>query len=240
MLEPKVMVVTTTSHGQDRTEDGRAHRDGVPAHPRLEREADPRDGGRRQACCRGRPGDARATLSLQSGRHAVGCGPVGHDHRQRAQADQQQGDPEADHRPVDAQRRRGATAESGPRGAKGERPTATKPASSEPTSTTPNVPMSPSLDGHRRIGAESAQDVEVVRAEPDPPPDHLAGDEERGQAGDPAEDAQGDRLRPESALGPRHDIGRLDVGERQTLGQHAARISDSTWREVAARTRRRG
>ena len=56
------------------------------------------------------------------------------------------------------------------------------------------------------------------------PPDHLAGNEERGQAGDPTEDAEGDRLRLERPLRPRQDVGRLDVGEGHSLGQHSAEV----------------
>ena len=75
--------------------------------------------------------------------------------------------------------------------------------------------------------ARSTSSSSAVEA--DPPPDHLAGDEERGQAGDPAEDAQGDRLRPERALRPRLDVGGLDVGEGHTLGEHAGGARTSTW-----------
>ena len=52
---------------------------------------------------------------------------------------------------------------------------------------------------------------------PDPATDHLAHDEQGGYPGDAAEDTDRDRLRAQSGIGGRDDVGGLDVDERAAL-----------------------
>ena len=136
----------------------------------------------------------------------MGCRPDRHHHRERPEADRQDGHPEADDGPVDPERQRdkGPDRAEGAEGRESHGDQAGQQRAQEDGAQGADEAVA---DGHPRVGAQGAQHVELVGVEPDPPPDHLTGNEERGQAGDATEDAQGDGLGLERPLGPRQDVG---------------------------------
>ena len=116
----------------------------------------------------------------------------------------------------------GSTWRTGPIGAKGEIATATPTAASDPRTTLPSTGSSPSaavIDGGapRARSTSRSPPLERQRAA-----DGLAGDEERSQAGDGAEDPEGDRLGFDGPL----DLALGHRGEVEGVGRAPGNDAD--------------
>ena len=103
--------------------------------------------------------------------------------------------------------RSGYTGRTGPIGARGDSKTATATASSDPVTTAPTTPMSPSqmvIAGPAPSARKIAPSVSVAAHQA---ADHLTADHQRGERGDQPEHAEGDGLGPDGPLRLRHQRG---------------------------------
>jgi hypothetical protein len=195
--------------GQRGAQDGRPRRHRVAAGAGIEGEADSLDGGCRQARAGGRARRARSPLPGPRPSHggAVRGLPVSQRHRHRGQAGDQHQHAQAQDCPVEGDARIGI--DRAHQADRGQRRQARRHNRGQqrpgPHCSQKAGQLVADRDGRAR--AEGTQHFEVPGAQPQLAADHLTGDQQSSQGGDPPEHAQCDRLWPEGPLG-------LGLGQR--------------------------
>ena len=190
-------------HGEDGTQEGRAHRHRGPTPARIEGEADPELGrrrypGRGQGLHGPRRGGCAGAAPLGD---SMGQSPPGQQQGGGTEHDDQHRHPRPEHRPVDGEPRVGVDRSNRPeRGQRREdhrhrgghqRPDHERGRHADQTVTQQSGP----------IGPDGPEDGQVRGGAAQQAGDQLDGDEERGQQGHAPEDAEGDDQRPD---GPFH------------------------------------